>query len=204
MISWHSLILFCVTVIPLILTPGPDMLFVISQAFSRGKKAASQAVAGMLLGYGMHGILSALGIAALISASPFLFNLLKWSGVFYLAYLAYQMFRSSLRKKESITIRPSERMSIWKGFFTSFLNPKVILIYLAILPQFIDTTHNVAFQSVILSLLFIFCCGFLYVNLILLIAQTQKQTLADNARRKLEGFSAVMLGLSAYKIATQN
>ena len=100
--SVELIVLFLITVLPLICTPGPDILFAASQGVSGGKRAALRAVAGVLLGYSAHAVLSALGIAALIAASPVLFMTLKWLGVGYLAYLALQLFRSSLQKRGDI------------------------------------------------------------------------------------------------------
>ena len=98
----NSLILFFLTVFPLICTPGPDILFTASQGISKGRLAALCAVAGVLLGYSAHAILSAFGIAALVSASPFLFSALKWFGVVYLIFLAAQILYSACQRKEGI------------------------------------------------------------------------------------------------------
>jgi threonine/homoserine/homoserine lactone efflux protein len=86
--SFGTLLLFFLTVFPLICTPGPDILFTASQGLSNGRAAALNAVAGILLGYSAHAVLSAVGIAALISSSPFMFSVLKWLGVSYLFFLA--------------------------------------------------------------------------------------------------------------------
>ncbi|WP_052265369.1 LysE family transporter [Ruegeria sp. ANG-R] len=88
---------FALTVVPLILTPGPDILLVMSQGLALDRKAVLKAVNGISLGYGAHAILAAVGIAALISASPFLFGLLKMAGVLYLAYLATSMIGRHFR-----------------------------------------------------------------------------------------------------------
>ena len=74
--SLGTLFLFFLTVFPLICTPGPDILFTASQGLSNGRSAALNAVTGILLGYSAHAVLSAVGIAALISTSPFMFSVL--------------------------------------------------------------------------------------------------------------------------------
>ncbi len=199
----NTLFLFIITVFPLICTPGPDILFTASQGLANGKSAALRAVAGILLGYAAHAVLSALGIAALVSASPFLFSLLKWVGVTYLFFLASQMLYSSIQQREGIKLNTPVKVSIWRGFFTSFLNPKGLLMYLAILPQFIRPNGNTAIQALVLSFLFICGCGLVYVIVGLLASQAHGRSVSDKARRRLEAVAGVMLAGAALKLARQ-
>ena len=199
------LILFFLTVIPLIFTPGPDILFIASQGLSKGRLAAGRAVAGVLLGYAAHAILSAFGIAALVSASPFLFSALKWFGVIYLTFLALQILYSASQRKDGIKLpeAEAEAISIWRGFFTSFLNPKGLLVYLAILPQFISPDDNTAIQALALSALFILGCGLVYSTIGILAAKVHGHSVSDNARRRFEAVAGVMLTGAAVKLAMQ-
>ncbi len=199
-----TLVLFFLTVFPLICTPGPDILFTASQGISKGRQAALRAVTGVLLGYAAHAVLSAFGVASLVSASPFLFSLLKWLGVGYLCFLAIQMLISAIQRKEEIRIRQTESVSLWRGFFTSFLNPKGLLMYFAVLPQFISIDGNVAFQAIVLSILFICGCAVVYTIVGLLAACAHGNSLSDRARRRLEAVAGVMLAGAAIKLASQN
>jgi len=199
-----TLFLFFLTVIPLICTPGPDILYTASQGISKGRSAALRAVAGVLLGYSAHAVLSAFGVAALVSTSPLLFSILKWVGVAYLCYLALQMLYSACQKKDEIYLQTSESASIWKGFFTSFLNPKGLLMYLAVLPQFISPEGNAAAQAIILSILFIVGCGFIYTVVGLLAARAHGNNISDTWRRRLESIAGILLAGAAVKIASQH
>ncbi len=196
-------VLFFLTVFPLICTPGPDILFTASQGLSRGRLAAIRAVTGVLLGYAAHGILSALGIAALVSTSPFLFSVLKWTGVIYLLFLAIQILHSACQSKNGIALHDAAVVSIWRGFFTSFLNPKGLLMYLAILPQFISPGGSTALQALTLSILFIFGCGLVYTAIGLLAAQAHGRSITDGTRRRLEAVAGLMLAGAAVKLAAQ-
>ena len=200
-----SLILFFLTVFPLICTPGPDILFTASQGISKGRLAALRAVGGVLLGYSAHAILSAFGIAALVSASPFLFSALKWFGVVYLIFLAAQILYSACQRKKRIILdeHEAETISLWKGFFTSFLNPKGLLMYLAILPQFISPDGNTAIQALVLSALFILGCGLVYSIVGILAAKAHGRSISDSARRRFEAIAGLMLTAAAVKIAMQ-
>ena len=180
--SWGTLFLFFLTVFPLICTPGPDILYTASQGISKGRLAALRAVAGVLLGYVAHATLSVFGVAALVSASPLLFSLLKWVGVTYLCFLAFQMLYSANQKCSEIHLGATESVSIWRGFFTSFLNPKGLLMYLAVLPQFISPEGNAAVQAMVLSLLFIIGCGLVYTSVGLLAARAHGNKVSDRLR----------------------
>jgi threonine/homoserine/homoserine lactone efflux protein len=201
--SLGTLVLFFITVFPLICTPGPDILFTASQGLSRGKPAALKAVTGILLGYTAHAVLSALGIATLVSASPFLFSILKWVGVSYLFFLAGQLLYSACQRKGEITLDANGNASVWRGFFTSFLNPKGLLMYLAILPQFISPDGSTAIQALLLSLLFITACGLVYTLVGLLAARAYGGKISNNTRRRLEVVAGFMLAGAAIKLAKQ-
>lgn len=97
--EFNTLLLFALTVLPLICTPGPDILFISSQGLSGGMKSAWIANSGVISGYLTHALLSALGLAALVSTSPILFHLLKWVGVTYISYLALKMLISACKKR---------------------------------------------------------------------------------------------------------
>ncbi|MFP3758637.1 LysE family transporter, partial [Cupriavidus sp. SIMBA_020] len=84
------------TVIPLVCTPGPDILFIASQAVSGGTAAGFRATAGVVLGYCVHSLLVALGLAAVVAASPTLFEAIRWIGITYLVYLACRLVRAAL------------------------------------------------------------------------------------------------------------
>ena len=201
--SSGTLLLFFLTVFPLICTPGPDILFTASQGLSNGRSAALNAVTGILLGYSAHAVLSAVGIAALVSTSPFTFFMLKWLGVSYLFFLAGQILYSAYKRKGGISLQPSTRVSLWRGFFTSFLNPKGLLMYLAILPQFISPDGSPAVQAILLSLLFIMGCGLVYSLIGLLAAQAHGRQVSVRARRSLEVVAGCMLAGAALKLAKQ-
>lgn len=87
-------LLFALTVIPLIFTPGPDMLFILSQVMGKDAKAGMMATVGVCLGYLVHSVLVALGIAAIIVSFPILFETIRWLGIAYLLFLAFSLIKS--------------------------------------------------------------------------------------------------------------
>lgn len=193
-----TLILFAATVLPLICTPGPDMLFVASQAISGGASAGLRATAGICLGYIVHSILVALGVAAVIAASPVLFEALRWFGVAYLVYLASQLVRSASRRGKATLFTAPDVAVLQRGFFTAVLNPKGVMIYFAILPQFMNHTLNISVQAAILSAIFVALCAMVYVILSLIIgASSHRGNFDDRRRRMVEGGAGCLLIVAA-------
>ncbi|MCW7547717.1 LysE family translocator [Photorhabdus sp. APURE] len=198
----ENLLVFSATVLPLICTPGPDIMFVASQGLSAGKKAALRANAGIISGYCLHGILGALGVTAIVATSPILFEAMRWVGVVYLIYLAVQMFRSAMRPGKIILSSSPAKTLLTKGFLTSFLNPKGLLVYFAILPNFIIADDNYTLQSIILSVTFISTCALIYGLIGVIIANMgQKGSFSDRRRRWVEGIAAGLLCLAAGHLA---
>lgn len=202
--SASTLLMFAVAVLPLVCTPGPDLLFVASQALTGGHRAALRANVGVIAGYVVHAILGGMGVAAVVAASPLLFDALRWTGIAYLIFLAMQMFRSAWRSGAGETApSQSQPASLFKGFLTSFLNPKGLLVYLAILPAFMTPGGNdVLAQSLALSAVFIGLCALVYGMVGLIIASIKRRGVGnDRLRRAAEGFAGGMLVLAAVRMA---
>ena len=198
-----NLLLFAVTVLPLICTPGPDMLFVASQTMSGGAGAGLRSTAGICMGYVIHSMLAALGVTAIIAASPALFMLLRWLGIAYLAYLASRLIGSSMKAGGATPAMASALDGLRRGFLTAVLNPKGMMIYFAILPQFIGHDGSIAAQASLLSAVFIGLCGAFYALLSLALAAFGTHArLSDRRRRWAEGIAGCLLLIAAGRLAT--
>ncbi len=199
---FRTIALFAAAVLPLVITPGPDMLFVISQGMSGGRAAALKADAGVLLGYCAHALLAATGVAAIIAASHTLFQILRCAGVCYLLYLALRMIRSAMRPGE-LSVKAALGGAVYgRGFLSSTLNPKTLLVYLALLPSFIDPTQGVAHQAAVLSSAFILLCGTVYAGVGLLVASAVRRgAFKVRGRRYLDGAAGGLLMVSAARVA---
>jgi threonine/homoserine/homoserine lactone efflux protein len=194
----HTLLLFSATVLPLVCTPGPDILFIASQAMSAGTPAGLRATTGVLLGYCVHSFLVALGLAAVIAASPMLFEAIRWAGITYLVYLASKMIRAALRSGELVVPKGQVTNQLYKGFLTSLLNPKGMMVYVAILPQFMDRHGgNATAQAVVLSAVFMFWCAVVYISLCLALGRVGGRKLSDKRRRVIDGSAGGMVLIAA-------
>ncbi|GAA5556217.1 leucine efflux protein [Acinetobacter schindleri] len=190
--------LFALTVLPLIFTPGPDMLFILSQVMGKDAKAGMMATIGVCCGYLVHSILVALGIAAIIVSFPVLFETIRWLGIAYLLFLAFSLVKSVFSKNTLIIEKKSSSNPVKKGFITALLNPKGMLIYFAILPQFIDKSGNTVSQGLILSFIFIAMIFVVYCALSLLFARLTRSTQIDERKQKwIDGTSGGLLALAA-------
>jgi homoserine/homoserine lactone efflux protein len=146
---------FLVTEAVLSMTPGPAVLFVLSQAIKRGPGKSVWGSCGILSANTVYFALSATSLGAVIVASYKLFFLVKWVGAAYLIYLGIASFFGkhqvlSLPEEEADS-RTGPRI-LRDGFVLQAANPKALLFFTAILPQFIDTHRNVAFQILVLGI----------------------------------------------------
>jgi len=148
------------------LTPGPDVLYILTNALQRGVRAGLVAALGITTGCFVHIVAAALGVSVVLAASATAFTVLKWVGALYLLYVGLQLLLSKApAETESaanfIAVSPvntgaiSLKSIFFKGFWTNVLNPKVALFFLAFVPQFIapDAPHK-ALTFVLLGVLF--------------------------------------------------
>jgi homoserine/homoserine lactone efflux protein len=149
-------LLFCVTEAVLSFTPGPAVLLVVSLGLSRGGRAGVAGSLGILAANALYFALSATTLGAILRASWQLFLVVKWLGAAYLMWLGARMIFSRARRLES-PLQPelradSTRRSFWLGFVTQGANPKALLFFTAILPQFIDPSGSVGVQIFVLGI----------------------------------------------------
>ncbi|CAB5629924.1 LysE family translocator [Pseudomonas asiatica] len=138
----------------LTLTPGPNMIYLISRSICQGRKAGLISLGGVALGFVIYMFCAALGITALVMAVPFAYDALRIGGALYLLYLAWQALRPGGRSPFQVRDLPADspRRLFTMGFATSLLNPKIAVMYLSLMPQFIEPGHgSVLLQSLVLG-----------------------------------------------------
>lgn len=147
---------FLLSSIALTISPGPDILYVLTQSISNGKKYGIATALGLVSGILVHTTLIALGVSALIKQSELVFTVIKILGACYLLWIAYQVYKApasiSLTK---VGTQKSALELVKQGFIMNVLNPKVTLFFLAFFPGFIDESlGNVTQQIYLLGFLF--------------------------------------------------
>ena len=151
--SFETWALFTVTETILCLTPGPAVLFVLSQGLGRGAQASLAATAGIIAGNTFYFALSATSLGAVLMASYELFSAIKWAGAAYLVWLGVRTFRSAaplggVRAADGPA--PLGRI-VGRGFGVQAAKPKALVFFTALLPQFIDPGGSVGTQVLILG-----------------------------------------------------
>jgi len=141
---------FCATETVLCFIPGPAVLFVVSLALARGARSGIAAALGILLANAFYFALSATGVAAAIVASNGLFTALRWLGTGYLLWLGLRMLLSRAEPPATAAPVPVQR-SLLRGVVVQGANPKALLFFVALLPQFINPAVSVGLQILVLG-----------------------------------------------------
>lgn len=149
MIPPNDLLLFGGAALLMVLTPGPNMVYLISRSICQGKRAGVVSLSGVIAGFFVHMLAAAIGLTTLFMAVPFAYEVLKWAGAAYLLYLAWQAVRPGARSPFEARDLPmdSPRKLFLMGFTTNLLNPKIAVFYLSIFPQFVSPEHGSVFAQ---------------------------------------------------------
>lgn len=154
-----TILQFAAATLVIAVTPGPDMTLFVGRALSQGRAAGLACMAGAMTGILIHTLLVALGLSALIVASPQAFTALKAFGAAYLIWLAWQAVRHGSAFSPQVQAGGAQR-SLWRnwamGVAIDLLNPKIVLFFMTFLPQFVSANDPHAPQKLLfLGLLFI-------------------------------------------------
>lgn len=201
MLEFDQILIFSLTSLALIFTPGPDIIYVLTRGVAQGRSAALSASAGFALGNFAHTFFAVVGISAVIASSAALFNIVKFAGAAYLIYLGIKIFKSApLGMTNDDKPMSSNRLIFRQSVLANILNPKVAVFFLAFFPQFIrpENGHG-AVQMILLGTIFVvltmigfgsiaLMCG--YINRFL-----TKSKNASNILNKAAGSILVLLGL---------
>jgi threonine/homoserine/homoserine lactone efflux protein len=196
---------YIVAAMVIILAPGPSVLFVIARAIAWGRKTAVFTVAGNVTGAFALSTLVALGLGPILQRSDLAYAAIQWGGSLYLMYLGVEAIRQRKIHAEDMRNQgdaaPGIARSMRDGFWVGALNPKGLVFYAAVLPQFVDRDRgNVALQLIFLGAVFSIL-AFISDGTWGLLAGTARQWLATDAKRleKLRatgGIVMIILGIS--------
>ncbi|WP_326770578.1 LysE family translocator (plasmid) [Streptomyces sp. NBC_01591] len=158
MVSVERLLAFAAMSFLLIVIPGPSVLFVIGRALAQGRRAALTTVLGNTLGAYVLTVAVALGIGSVVERSVLVFTVLKLAGAAYLVYLGVKAWRQRGSLQSAFTADKSAQggmRTLWEGFAVGVANPKTIVFFAAVLPQFVDRAQgHVVVQMLVLGLVF--------------------------------------------------
>ena len=176
---------FVAACILLAVTPGPNMAYLAVLSASQGRRAGYAAVLGIGVGLLTIGLAAALGLAVLISSSRLFFEMLRWSGVAYLLWLAWDGWRDAAVISAARTQSDDRDVTFFmRGLITNLLNPKAMVFYVTVLPTFTDAATAVLVQTVILSVVYVLIATTIYIAIVSL-AGSARPFLEDRDRRQL-------------------
>ncbi|MFB9238858.1 LysE family translocator [Plantactinospora siamensis] len=171
MVTISALLGVAAVALAMVLTPGPNMMYLVSRSITQGRRAGVISLAGVAVGFGVYLTATNLGLAAIFLAVPTLYMALKVAGALYLAWLACQ----ALRPGGASVFQPAQlpadtpRRLFGMGLLTNLLNPKIAVMYLSLIPQFVQPARgHVAAQGFLLGSVQIVVA--LTVNLLIVLA----------------------------------
>ena len=190
-----------------VLSPGPNMMYLVSRSISQGRIAGMISLAGVALGFLFYMIASAIGLATLFKAVPIMYDIIRIAGAIYLGYLAWNMIKP---KGKSVFVaqelKPHSPLNLFSmGFVTNLLNPKIALMYAALIPQFIDPSNGSTFSQFIQLGMVQITIAITGNGLIVLSASSIKNTIAKKPSVMLiqRWVSGTVLGLFAISMLKQ-
>lgn len=150
-----NLAAFALVSFGMVITPGPNMIYLISRSILQGSVAGFISLFGVIAGFVFYMLCAAFGVTAIVLAVPFAFKAIQFAGAAYLLYLAWRAVKpgagSVFQPRTDLPVDPPLRL-FTMGFVTNLLNPKIALLYMSLLPQFLDLeTGNLLAQSVLLG-----------------------------------------------------
>lgn len=144
MLESANVLAFAAIALGMVLTPGPNMVYLISRSICQGRAAGLISLGGVALGFIFYMLCAAFGITALVLAVPFAYDTIRFAGALYLLWLAWQAVRPGGRSPFEVRSLPKDSPGklFLMGFLTNLLNPKAAVLYLSLLPQFIEPANG--------------------------------------------------------------
>ncbi len=182
MLTLSTLLSFALASLLIELTPGPNMTYLALVSASNGRRAGFATVAGVALGLATVGLIAAIGVAELIQASDVLYEGLRWAGVAFLLYLAWEGWTSGGDVVASTGASAGRYFR--RGLITNVLNPKAAVFYVAVLPTFIEPDKALLPQTITLSAIYVAVATIIHA-LIVVLAGALEPVLNDRRRERI-------------------
>jgi threonine/homoserine/homoserine lactone efflux protein len=205
--SWSRYGEFLAFVVVLILVPGPDFAVVARNTLAGGRRRGRWASAGVTLACMIQATAAALGLSALIVRAQPVFQTIRWAGVAYLAVLGIHAIVSAVRGRyrtddpvaagEDVALRPRRAVAWWQGFLSNITNPKILVFYLAVLPQFLVYGSGLGWSLLLAWSTPVLAFGYL-LALVQGMHYARSVLMRRRVRRAMDGATgAAMLGFAA-------
>ncbi|KZB83872.1 LysE family translocator [Amycolatopsis regifaucium] len=196
--TWSSYSSYLLIVVLIVLAPGPDTMVMLKNSLSGGSHGGFLATAGIFVGNVVQGTAAALGLGVVIAQSQPVFVTLKWLGAAYLVFLGFQALRGAWRGDYSgVEAVKHQRAGGFRrfreGFVSNITNPKVLVLYLSVLPQFLDPATTSAWHALLLAYT-VAVLGFIWLMVLLFFVHRVRTWLERRkVRRALDGVTGTAL-----------
>jgi len=186
-------LLYLATILIFMISPGPSHLLMISVGMSNGFQKSLATAAGDLTANAIQIVLAGFGLAAVLVSTRYGFAIVKWLGVAYLIWLGIKAIQSSYKNNESNASSPASLRSLWlRGFVTSAANPKAVVFFAALFPQFINPHTSLHVQVFVLGATYIVIDG-IFLSFYGFSSSWLARKLGGQFRRIIDFFSGVGL-----------
>jgi len=196
---------FILAVLLLEVTPGPNMAYLATLALSRGRAAGLIATAGIAFGLAVHAAVAGLGAGVLIQQYPLLYDVLRWIGVCYLLYLAWDGWRSEKEiSPERADLVIMAGPLLLRGFLSNVFNPKSVLFFVSVLPTFVGTgpgAPSLPTQMAVFGALYVGIATAVHGTIVVLAAQLRPWLVAGPRQQTMRRALSVVLALVAIWLA---
>ncbi|PCI03945.1 MAG: lysine transporter LysE [Hyphomicrobiales bacterium] len=186
--SFEVWVAFAAACAVLTLIPGPCVLLLIGQSLSRGLGPAFSSIVGVLIGDILLIILSLMGVGAILAASAALFQLVKWAGVFYMAYLGICQILDARQEAKTVSSENHPAFmfgSLRAGFLAAVLNPKGVMFYMAFLSQFVNPNGNMVLQISILAITSTVVVGLILAAYVMMANKARTAFQSEKTRKRI-------------------
>lgn len=181
----ETLLAFAATCLVIELTPGPNMGYLAILSAGEGRRAGFLATLGIALGLLIVGVASALGLTAIVTATPWLYEVLRWAGALYLVWLAWEGWRGAHETSPGTTRDGKDGAQYFvRGLVTNLLNPKAGLFYMSVMPAFMIADRPVITQAITLTIVYVSIATLIHTTIVLL-ADAARPWLEDETRSAL-------------------
>ncbi len=196
---------FLLAVLLLELTPGPNMAYLATLALSRGRAAGMIATAGVACGLAVHAVVAGLGVGALIQQYPLLYEALRWIGVGYLLFLAWEGWRSEKENSPGrVDVAVTAGPLFLRGFLSNVFNPKSVLFFVSVLPAFVgvgSAAPPMPTQMAVFGILYVGIATAVHAAIVVLAAQLRPWLVEGARQHKARRLLSVLLALVAIWLA---
>lgn len=207
----HEVLMFTAVALLIVMVPGVDSLLVLKNTMVHGKKAGYFTMIGIIFSLFIWTALAVFGLATLVSKSMLLFNIVKYAGAAYLVWLGIQSWRARAQNKELHNTEPNDESKdknssfncLTQGITTDLLNPKTLLLYVTLMPQFIDPSANINMQLILLAFILVILSIVWLTIVILVINIIRKWFMKPTVQAAFNKTTGIVLVLIGIRIATE-